>query len=291
VTVPTQTAPQARGIAEATHRRPHTTTVLRWELTKLASQARSRYALLCCLVAPPLVVLVLNGQQRPPKDTLYGRHIHTSGYAMPLLMLAFAAQWLFPLLCALVAGDIFANEDQHGTWKTILTRSVSRSQVFWAKTVTAVAFSVVALTLLATSTIVSSQLVVGRQPLTGLTGQLIDSHTALPLVIASWATALAPVIAFTAVAILLSVLTRNPSVGVVGPIVLGLVMTLAGSLGGIDTARRFLITTAFDSWHGLLTQQKFYGPLTFGLVVSAGWTVLSLAVAFVSLRRRDITGG
>ena len=292
MTVPGTTTQEVQAPSErATYRRPRTTTVLRWELAKLAAQARARYTLLGCLVAPPIVVLVLNGQQRPPKDTLYGRHIHTSGYAMPLLMLAFAAQWLFPLLCALVAGDIFANEDQHGTWKTILTRSVSRSQVFWAKTVTAVAFSVVALALLAASTIASSLVVVGTQPLTGLTGQLIGSHTALQLVIVSWATALAPVIGFTALAILLSVLTRNSSVGVVGPVVLGLIMTLAGSLGGIDVGRRFLLTTAFDSWHGLLTQQRFYGPLTFGLAVSAGWTVLCLAVAYVSLRRRDITGG
>ena len=287
----TATAHETQAPTGRTFRRPRTITVLRWELVKLAAQARSRYTLLGCLVAPPLVVLVLNGQQRPPKDTLYGRHIHTSGYAMPLLMLAFAAQWLFPLLCALVAGDIFANEDQHGTWKTILTRSVSRSQVFWAKTVTAMAFSVVALVLLAASTIVSSLLVVGTQPLTGLTGQLIPSHTALQLVTASWATALAPVIGFTAVAILLSVLTRNPSVGVVGPVVLGLVMSLTGSLGGIDVARRLLLTTPFDSWHGLLTEQRFYGPLAFGLAVSAWWTVLCLAVAYVSLRRRDITGG
>ena len=114
-------------------RRPGTATVLRWELTKLAAQARSRVLLLAALLVPVLVVLILNGQQQPPSDTIYGRHIHTSGYAMPLLMLAFAAQWVLPLLAAVVAGDIFANEDQHGTWKTILTRSVSRSQVFCAK--------------------------------------------------------------------------------------------------------------------------------------------------------------
>lgn len=271
--------------------RPRTATVLRWELAKLAAQARSRYALLGCLVAPPLIVLVLNGQQRPPKDTLYGRQIHTSGYAMPLLVLGFAAQWLLPLLCALVAGDIFANEDQHGTWKTILTRSVSRSQVFVAKTMTAVAFSVAALVLLAASTIVSSVVVVGRQPLLGLTGQLVGPQAALQLVVASWGTALPPLIGFTALAILLSVLTRNPSFGVVGPVVLGLLMTLAGSLGGIDVGRRFLLTTPFDAWHGLLTEQRFYGPLVLGLAVSAAWTAGCLGVAYVSLRRRDITGG
>src|SRR5215204_3909196 len=126
-------------------RRPGTATVLRWELTKLAAQAPSRAVLLVALIAPVAVVLILNGQEQPPSDTIYG-HIHTSGYATPLLMLAFAAQWVLPLLAAVVAGDIFANEDQHGTWKTILTRSVSRGQVFWAKTLTATLFNLTVLT-------------------------------------------------------------------------------------------------------------------------------------------------
>ena len=290
-TTASTTATTQVGRGHAKGRRPGVPTVLKWEVIKLAAQARSRYTLLGCLVAPPVIVLVLDGQQRPPKDTIYGRHIHTSGYAVPLLLLAFAAQWLFPLLCSLVAGDIFANEDQHGTWKTILTRSVSRGQIFWAKTITAIAFTLTAATILAASTIVSSLLIVGTQPLTGLTGQLIPGHQALGLVIASWATATAPLIGFTALAILLSVRTRNPSVGVVAPVVLGLVMTLVGSLGGIDSARRFLLTTPLESWHGLLTQQQFYGPLKLGLAVSAGWTVAGLALAYVSHRRRDITEG
>lgn len=137
------------------------------ELQKLASQARTRWALLFCLMAPIVIVLVINGQGRPPKDTLYGRFIHDSGYAVPLLVLGFAGQWVLPLLTAIVAGDIFASEDQHGTWKTILTRSASRAQIFWAKTVTALAFAIVATVVLAASTIVSSMVIVGTQPSPG----------------------------------------------------------------------------------------------------------------------------
>lgn len=271
--------------------RPGIRTVVFWELMKLAAQARARYMLLGCLLAPVAVVLILNGQQRPPKDTIYGRWIHTSGLAMPLLMLAFAAQWLFPLLASLVAGDIFANEDQHGTWKTILTRSVSRTQVFAAKALVAVAFTAVSLVALAASTILTSLVVIGRQPLTGLTGQLISPGHALGLVIASWAVALPPLLGFTALAILLSVLTRNSSFGVVAPLVLGLLMTLLGALGGFDLPRQFLLTTGFDSWHGLFTSTPFYGPLWTSLAVSAGWTIACLTLAYALLRRRDITGG
>jgi ABC-2 type transport system permease protein len=275
----------------AVTRRPGTATALRWELAKLAAQARVRYTLLGALVAPPLIVLVTAAQQQPPKDTIYGRQVHTSGYAMPLLILAFCAQWVFPLLTALVAGDIFASEDQHGTWKTILTRSVSRGQVFWAKTVAATAFAVTALVLLGASTIVSSLLLIGTQPLTGLNGQLIASGTALKLVAACWASVLPALIGFTALAILLSVLTRNPAAGVAVPVVLSLLMQLAGTLGGIDLARKFLLTTPMEAWPGLLTEHRFYGPLTTGVAVSAGWTAVCLALAYFSLRRRDITGG
>jgi ABC-2 type transport system permease protein len=271
-------------------RRAGTAVAYRWEITKLIALLRTRAMLIGCLIAPPVIVLILRGQT-PPADTLYGRYIHASGYAVPLLLLGFATQWIFPLLTSLVAGDIFASEDQHGTWKTVLTRSVSRAQLFWAKTLAAVTFAVVALALLAASTIVSSVVLVGHQPLVGLTGQLIASGTALKLVAASWIIALPPLIGFTALSILLSVRTRNPAIGVVGPVVLGFAMALIGSIGGIGLLRRALLTTPLESWHGLFTAQPFHGPIYQGLLVSALWTALCVLLAYTSLRRRDITGG
>jgi ABC-2 type transport system permease protein len=276
---------------EAQPRHPSLLDAIRWETSKLAAQARSRFTLLACLLAPVLIVVVINGQQRPPKDSLFGRYIHASGFAVPLLILGFAAQWVLPLLTALVAGDIFASEDQHGTWKTVLTRSASRAQLFWAKTITALAFAVCVLVLLAASTIAASVLIVGHQDLVGLTGQVIPAGTAARLVIASWATALAPLLGFTCLAILLSVQTRNPAFGIAAPVVIGMVMQLAGTLGGVEAIRPFLLTTPFEAWHGLLAAQPFYSPLLSGLAASAIWCVVCLTIAFTILRRRDITGG
>lgn len=283
--------PAGAPTARAPRRRVGTATAVRWELAKLAAQSRARLALLGCLVAPAVVVVVLHGQQRPPKDTLYGRWIGESGHAMPLLVLGFAAQWVLPLLTALVAGDIFSSEDQHGTWKTVLTRSVSRTQLFWAKVLCAVGFALAVLLVLAASTIVSSLLVVGTQPLVGLTGQLIAPGRATGLDVVAWTTAIAPTIGFTALAILLSVRSSSSAVGIAAPVVIGLVMQLVGALGGLETVRRLLLTTPYDSWHGLLAQPSFSGPLVTGLLVSAAWTAACLALAYLTLRRRDITGG
>jgi len=287
----TVTAPSAAVPLPTARREPTLLDAIRWEVSKLTAQARARWTLGVCLVAPILIVVLIDAQQRPPKDSLYGRYIHQSGFAVTLLILGFAAQWVLPLLTALVAGDIFASEDQHGTWKTVLTRSASRGQLFWAKTITALGFATAALLVLATATTVASMLVVGNRDVVGLTGQIIPAGTAARLTVESWAIQLAPMLGFTCLAILLSVRSRNPAVGIAAPVVLGLVMQLAGGLGGITAIRPLLLTTPFETWHGLFAQERFYAPLTTGLVVSAVWSVACLAVALSTLLRRDITGG
>lgn len=271
-------------------RPPGTWTAYRWELVKLAALVRTRAVLAGVLIAPPLVVLVLRGQ-RPPADTLFGRHVHDSGFAVPLLLLGFATQYLFPLLTSIVAGDVFASEDQHGTWKTLLTRSVSRTQVFRAKTLAAVTFAAAVLVVLGGSAIASGVLLVGTQPLTGLSGQSIGAPQAAALVAAAWASTAAPLLGYTALAVLLSVRTRNPALGVVGPLVLGLLMGLVGSLGGTGRLRRALLSTPLEAWHGLFTATPVTGPLVQGALVSLAWTAVCLAVAHRTLVRRDITGG
>jgi ABC-2 type transport system permease protein len=264
---------------------------LRWEVRKLRAQYRAKAVLIGAVVLPVIVVVVIHGQSRPPKDTLFGRFATVNGFALALLVLGFAAQWVLPLLTAVVAGDIFASEDQHGTWKTVLTRSTSRGSVFAAKTLTAAGFAVIVLVVLAAATITSSVLIVGHQPLTGLSGQTIPAADALRLVAASWATMLPPMLGFTCLAILLSVWSRNPAIGIAAPVVIGMVMQLVGALGGVESVRPFLLTTPFEAWHGLLADPRFTGPLSQGLLTSAAWCVLSLGAAFLIHRRRDITGG
>lgn len=271
-------------------RRAGVWSVARCELRKLRAQRRSAVTLAAALIMPIIIVIVLKGQARPPKDTIFGRFIHDSGWSVPLLLLGFAGQWLLPLLTSIVAGDIFASEDQHGSWKTILTRSVSRTQVFFGKVIVAIMFAIVAYALLALSTISASVALVGNQPLVGVTGQLISSGDAARLVIESWVSVTAPLIGFTCVAMALSVISRNVAVGIAAPVAIGLIMQLIGALGGIDGLRPLLLTTPLEGWHGLFAEPAFTGPLRSGIFVSFVWSIVSIAIAFVVFRRRDYQG-
>jgi len=71
---------------------------------------------------------------------------------------------------------------------------------------------------------------------------------------------LPPLLGFTALAILLSILTRNPTVGVAAQVALGFAMQLLSTLGGLNLARRRLLTTPFEAWYGLFTQHRFLRP-------------------------------
>jgi ABC-2 type transport system permease protein len=147
------------------------------------------------------------------------------------------------------------------------------------------------LVVLTASCLAAGVLLVGHQPLESLSGTLISPGRATGLVVAAWLSTLPPLLGFTALGIMLSVLTRNSPAGIVGPIVIGLVMQMYGFLNGTGPVRTLLLVTPFDSWHGLLVADPFYGPLRQGIVVSLGYLVICLGVAYTALRRRDITGG
>jgi ABC-2 type transport system permease protein len=262
--------------------------VVRAELIKLGAQVRVRALLLVCLLGPVVVAFVLGQQSGLPKDTLFGRHVHESGYALPLVILGFAGIWGFPLMTSLVAGDIFSAEDAHKTWPSLLTRSRSRAEVFTGKVIASVVVAVMLLAVAMTTSILAGIALSGSSPLVSLSGTELTAGRAALLVTVSWLTVLPPLLAFTALACLLSVVSRSSVVGVGGPVVLGLVMQLVSLLGGLGKAANALLTTPFTAWHGLVREHPFYGPLWQGALVCLVWTVACLVAARRVLLRRDV---
>ncbi len=115
-------------------RGPGVLTVYRWELTKLRYLKRTYLGLGAAVIVPILFVLAVHFRQHHGHgDFAFSSYLDRSGLAVPLVILLFGAVWMFPLITALVAGDIFASEDHNGTLKTIFTRSLERWQIFAGK--------------------------------------------------------------------------------------------------------------------------------------------------------------
>jgi len=261
---------------------------LRVEWAKLAAQRKTWAVLVTCLGGPLAFAAAMKLQSSLPEDTLFGRSLKASGLALPLVVLGFAAAWALPALASIVGGDVFASEDRHGTWPTLLTRGRTRAEIFGGKALTALSFSLATVAVLAMSSVLAGALVIGRQPLLGLSGNQLPPGPSMALVLAAWASIVPPVLAFTALAILMSVATRSSAAGVGLPVLVGFAMEMVSMLDAPDVVRRVLLTPPLVAWHGLFAEPPYYGPLFQGATISGAYFVGCLAAAYLLVRDRDM---
>src|ERR1700736_90320 len=161
---------------------PGTATVYRWELFKLRHQKRTYLGLGASIVVPILFVLAIHFRHHGPDrggDFAFSSYLDRSGLAVPLVLLLFGAVWMFPLITALVAGDIFASEDHNGTLKTILTRSLERWQIFAGKALAAITYAVVAIIIGGTIAVIAGTIQSGFNSLQSLSGTIVSAAESL----------------------------------------------------------------------------------------------------------------
>jgi ABC-2 type transport system permease protein len=285
----TVTAPSELSAGEET-RWPAVWAVTRFETAKLLAQWPTRILPIVCVLAPLAFAAVLRIQSGVPQDTLFGGWVHTSGFAVPLVILSFAGAWGFPVIAGIVGGDMFASEDRLGTWKTVLTRSCTREEIFIGKAATAFAYTVGMVLLLGAGSILAGVVATGTQPLVGLTGQTLGSGHAAALTIASWGISILPALGFTALALLISAVTRSSAAGMLGPLVVALVMQLFALIGSGDIVRALLLSTALDAWNGMFAAPAYTRPLAWGALISLCYVLVCLVVAWLNLRNRDVAG-
>ena len=154
----------------------------------------------------------------------------------------------------------------------------------------AATFSAGLIALLAVSSLAAGLLLVGDQPLVGLSGALVPPGDGVVLVLVSWLVSVLPMLGFASLAMLLSVATRNGIVGVLGTILAALVMQLLALVGTGTWVHALLLASAFDGWHGLFTAHPFYAQLLVACIVSVVWITACLTAAWAILRRRDFAG-
>ncbi len=276
--------------AGSVRRRSALGSVYRVERRKLSSQLAVRLLALVCVLGPFLFAGILKIQSASPNDTLYGVWVHSSGFALSLVVLSFSGAWGFPVIAGIVSGDLFSSEDRYGTWKLVLTRSCTRRDVFVGKALAAATFIAGLVALSTVASLLAGVLLVGHQSVVSLSGTLISPGKSLGLVLVSWLLCLLPAFAFGSLGVLFSVATRNGIVGVIGPALAALAMQLLALVGSGVWVHMLLVGSAFNGWHALFTDHPFYGQLVIGIVVSIVWTAVCLGIAWRIVRMRDFAG-
>ena len=272
---------------------PGVGTVYRWELFKLRFQKRTYLGLGASILVPILFVIAIRIQHHHDHggDFAFSSYLTRSGLAVPLVILLFGAVWMFPLITALVAGDIFASEDHNGTLKTIFTRSLERWQLFAGKALAASTYAVVAILLCGTVAVVAGSIESGFNSLQSLSGTIVSAPKGLELVYVALVIYLIPIGAIVCIGLLLSTVTRNSAAAVVGTLMVSLLIQLIGILPGMSGAQPYLLSTQFNAWQGLLRTPIDWSPIIQAIWVCALYAIPAVVAAFLVFLRRDVAGG
>jgi ABC-2 type transport system permease protein len=274
--------------------KPGIRTVFRWELFKLRHQKRTYLGLGAAAIVPILFVLAIHFRHQDRHgggDFAFSSYLNRSGLTVPLVILLFGAVWMFPLITALVAGDIFASEDHNGTLKTILTRSLERQQIFAGKALAAATYAMVAILLNTTVAVIAGCIQSGFNPLQSLSGTIVSAPKALELVYVSMVIYLIPIATIVCIGLLLSSVTRNSAAAVVGTLMVSLLFQLVGILPGLGGLQPYLLSTQFNAWQGLLRTPIDWAPIVRAVWVCAMYAIPAIGAAFLVFLRRDVAGG
>jgi ABC-2 type transport system permease protein len=260
------------------------TSTYKWEVLKLLAQKRTYLGLAVSMLVPLIFTFVLIVKTGGPNDIPLGRYIRETGLALPFVVLFFMSIWAFPLITALVAGDIVAAESHNGTLKTILTRSRNRGEIYAAKVLATFTYTWLAILAMGTVGVVAASIEWGFHPLTSLSGTRVSAEHGLGL-LAAW-----PMAAIAAFGLFLSTVTRNSAAAVVGTLMWALFMQLLGVLPGTESIRPYLLGTQFEAWHGFLRTPADWAPVVRALWVCALYIAIPLVAGYLVFLRRDVAG-
>jgi ABC-2 type transport system permease protein len=267
---------------------PGVGSVYRWEVRKLFAQRRTYLGFGMAAVVPIIFCIAVGAGHGHPNDVAFGKYIHETGLAIPLVLLLFGSIWLFPLITALVAGDILSSEDRNGTLKMILTRSVERQQIFAGKLLATITYAAIAIAISGVVATGAGILISGFNPVTTLSGTVVSAPKGLGLVGASLLVYLLPILAIACIGILFSAVFRNSGAAIVGTLMFSLLIQLIDIIPGLSGLHPYLLSTQFSSWQGLLREPTDWDPILRSIWVCALFGIPALVAAGLVFLRRDV---
>lgn len=261
-----------------------------WETRKLARQKRTWAGLAAAFLYALAFVLALSLKNNAgiPPDIPLAKQVTETAVVLPLALLSFATFFGAPVISALVAGDIVSSEDANNTLKMILTRSTTRTTIYWAKVLAASTYGVALMTVLFATSIVGSLAAWGVHGVTLLDGRHIGGGHALGLDVLAYLTYLLPLAVLIGVAVFLSTVTRNSAAAIVGTVIFSLAFQGIAVLPGIKQARDWLFPKQFEAWESLFGHTG--DSIGRAALICAAYALIPLVAGWIVFARRDVAG-
>lgn len=207
--------------------------------------------------------------------------------------LAIILPLFLPVAVAVMAGDAIAGEAQGGTLRYVLIRPVGRTRLLVAKLVSVVAFTVVAVVVVAGVAYVVGKLLLGDGAV-GALGVASVSGTVLSPEQIAVRTVLAigyvtlSMMGVAAVALFLSTVTDSPLSAALGALAFLIASSLLLTLDAADALQPYLPTRYWLAFVDLFRDPILWRDIVRGIALQAVYVVVLLGATWANFTTKDI---
>lgn len=220
---------------------------------------------------------------------LKGNMVNGNTYAYIVLK----SLWVhFPILVALVTGDLVSGEEQSGTLRMVMSRPVSRTALITAKYAAAFVYVILLVLFMAITSIALGYLFFGSGDLLVImnTLNIFPADDVLWRFGGAYLFGVVSMSTIAALSVLLSAVTGNSIAAILGTIALVIVLTFLSlfDIPVLSSLKPFLFTSYTASWQEFFEFREGYA----GIFRDAGVLVLYILLFYVFtiiyFRRKDI---
>ena len=270
------------------------------ELRKLALRPRVwlSIGLLCALPALVAVLLSVSDLAPPPgQGGAFLSAVLHNGTLYPAAALAMVLPVFLPLAVAVFAGDAIAGEAATGTLRYLLVRPVARPRVLAAKLVALAVFTVLAVLLVAATSLVVGLVLFGTGAeavgqaggATSLSGVTLGPGDLALRLVAAIGYIVVSMIGFGSIALFFSTLSDSAIGAALAALAVLIASSIMETLQAANAIKPYLPTNYWLSWIDFFRDPILWRNIDRGLVLQACYIVLFFGASWANFASKDIT--
>jgi ABC-2 type transport system permease protein len=278
----------------ATGYRPRATLPILAEMRRQAARRRTQLALGFMLVLPLIILLAFQFGGGGDDDNGNGEfaslvELATSGgLNFTLFTIFVSASFLLVVVVALFCGDTVASEASWGSLRYLLAIPVPRARLLAVKLVVALAYSALALLLLAGTALAVGTARYGWSPLRSTVAAEIPAGVGVLRLLGVLGYLGVVLLVVAGLAFLLSVSIDAPLGAVGGAVLLWILSSILDQITALGVIRSFLPTHYSTAWLGLLSTPVQTDEVVRGCVSAISYAAVFWALAFWRFTRKDV---
>ena len=264
--------------------------LLRSELHLIVGRRRNQAGLLVLAAVPVMIAIALKvSQPRPGRGPDFLSAAASNGVFVALASLNIELALFLPLAVAALSGDTIAGEANIGTLRYLLTVPVHRTRLLAVKYVSLVIGAFLGVVVVAITGLIIGGALFGLGPATLLSGNQIPLTDALVRVGIAVLYLTICLSGLAAIGLFISTLTEQPIGAMIATVVVSTAMWILDGIPQLDWLHPWLPVNYWPAFADLFRDPIFSDNMRQGLLVTLGYVVVFLGLAWARFGQKDIT--